>query len=97
MEGLFNSHSFQGETRDVSYKGLGIMTDNPNGFKVGQKVKFRTQLYPGDFKIKGKGIICWVDENNTADLSINMGVRLTRLRRYGTWCEKIEMSIHKMS
>ena len=93
---FFNSHRFQGETRDISYGGLGIMTDNPNGFKVGQKLKFRVQLYPGDFKIKGEGIVCWVDEKKVPDRPINMGVRLDRIRRYGIWCEKIEKNIHKM-
>ena len=94
---LFSSHRFQGETLDMSYEGLGILIDNPNGFKVGQKVKFKTQLYSGDFKIRGKGIVCWINEKNTPDGSVVMGVRLTRLMHYGTWCEKIEKSLSQMT
>ena len=94
-ESLFNNHHFQGETKDMSYEGLGIMIDNPNGCKVGQKVKFRTQLYPGDFQIKGKGIVCWIDGKNVLDRSTNMGVRLTKIRHYGIWCKKVERAFPK--
>ena len=97
VETLFNSHSFQGEIRDICYEGLGITIKSPNGFKVGQKVIFRTQLYPGDFKIKGEGVVCWVDKRNTAEQSANMGVKLSRIRHYGIWCEKIDESIPQTS
>jgi len=94
-ESLFRGHRFQGETLDLSYGGLGILTGNPNGFKAGQKVRFRIQLYSGDFRIRGKGTVCWVGGKNTQDRSMVMGVRLTKVMRYSTWCEKIEETLSK--
>jgi hypothetical protein len=87
---LFKSHRFKGETRDLSYDGLCIEIPNRNGFKPGQRLKFKTKLYEGDFSIKGQGTICWVDLPNEEDQPIQMGVKLNHIRRYGTWCERIE-------
>ncbi|MBW1801821.1 MAG: PilZ domain-containing protein [Deltaproteobacteria bacterium] len=89
----FRSHDFQGETRNVSYNGLCIQSQNINGFKVGQKVTFKTRLYDGDFLLKGQGILCWIRDHGNSDGPANMGIRLTRMRHYGSWCERIEEKI----
>ena len=91
------SYHFQGETLDVSFDGLGIKVDDTNGFEVGQKIEFKTMLYPGDFSIKAQGITRWVNTINIPNMHINMGVQLTKIRRYRLWCEKIENKISQMS
>jgi hypothetical protein len=53
VKALQSSH-FQGETLDMCFDGIGIKVDDTNGFKVGQKIKFKTRLYPGDFSIKAQ-------------------------------------------
>ena len=91
------SSYFQGETLDMCFDGIGIKVDDTNGFKVGQKIKFKTRLYPGDFSIKVKGIIRWVSMNKIPNSHINMGVQLTNIRRYSLWCKKIEQKLFQMS
>ena len=91
------SYHFQGETLDVCYDGLCIKVDDTNGFKVGQKVKIKTMLYPGDFSIKAQGIIRWVNTIEIPNLHINMGVQLTNISRYRLWCKKIEHGMFQMS
>jgi hypothetical protein len=86
-------YHFQGEILDVCFDGLGIKVDDTNGFKVGQKVKFKTMLYPGDFSIKAQGIIRWVNTIKSPNVYINMGMQLTKIRRYRMWCKKIEHAL----
>jgi hypothetical protein len=90
-------YDFQGEILDMCFDGIGIKVDDTNGFKVGQKVKFKTKLYPGDFSIKAQGIIRWVNTIKIPNVHINMGVQLTKIRRYRLWCEKIEHEIFQLS
>lgn len=87
--GFLQNHKFAGETQDISFDGLRIKIDNPNGFEAGQKIKFKTRLYIGDFSIKGKGIVAWVNshEENETD---TIGVKLTKIGHYELWCERIE-------
>ena len=90
FEHFFKGHKFIGETLDVSFDGLGIRVGSNNGFKEGQRIKFETKLYPGDFSIKARGIVCWVNSQDDDNWPISLGVKLTRLRHYGIWCERIE-------
>jgi len=92
MKALQGYH-FQGEILDVCFDGLSIKVDDTNGFKVGQKVEFKTMLYPGDFSIKAQGIIRWVNTIKIPNVHINMGVQLTKIRRYRMWCKKIEQAL----
>jgi len=92
MKALQGYH-FQGEILDVCFDGLSIKVDDTNGFKVGQKVEFKTMLYPGDFSIKAQGIIRWVNTIKIPNVHINMGVQLTKISRYRMWCEKIEHAL----
>jgi len=94
---LVHSHSFQGETQDVSYEGLCIKVDSINGFKVGQDIEFKTRLYPGDFLLKAKGRVCWVRALPDPDWPINMGVKITHMRHHGLWVERIEDKIIESS
>lgn len=87
-------YDFQGEVLDVSYDGLGIKVDDTNRFKVGQKVKFKTKLYPDDISIEAQGIIRWVNTIKIPNVHINMGVQLTKIRGYRLWCEKVEHEIY---
>jgi hypothetical protein len=96
-EKLFHSYLFQGKTRDVSYEGLCIKVDSSNGFKVGQKVKLKTRLYPGDFLLKARGRVCWVHGLPDPEWPVNMGVKMTHTRRYGLWVERIENKIIQWS
>ena len=91
------SYHFQGETLDMCFDGIGIKVNDTNGFKVGQKVKFKTRLYPGDFSFKAQGIIRWVNTIKIPNVHFNMGVQLTKIRRYRLWCEKIEHEIFQMN
>lgn len=86
----FQKHPFKGETRDMSYDGLCIKLNSMNGFKIGQQVKFKTRLYEGDFLMKCRGEVCWVRDQNDSAWPVSMGVRLTNVRRYGLWIERIE-------
>jgi hypothetical protein len=89
-------YDFQGEILDMCFDGLGIKVDDTNEFKVGQKVRFKTKLYPGDFSIKAQGIIRWVNTIKIPNVHINMGVQLTKIRRYRLWCKKIEHKTFQM-
>ena len=91
------SYHFHGETLDACFDGLSIKVDNASGFEVGQKIKFKTILYPGDFSIKAQGIVRWVNTLKVPDLRINMGVQLTKIRHYRIWCKKIEHKLLQMS
>ena len=91
------SYDFQGEILDMCFDGVGIKVDDTNGFKVGQKVKFKTRLYPGDFSIKAQGIIRWVNTIKIPNAHINMGVQLTKIRHHRLWCKKVEHGIFQMS
>ena len=92
-----DSHTFRGETQDVSFAGFCIKIDSVNGFKVGQGVKFSTRLYEGDFLIKAQGRVCWVRNLNHPGWPVNMGVMVTKMRHYKLWCERIEDKIHQPS
>ena len=87
---LFKRHRFRGTTTDLSYGGLCIEIPNRNGFKPGQRLKFKTSLYEGDFSIKGEGTICWVDLPDEEDRPLQVGVKLTHIRRYGIWHQRID-------
>lgn len=94
---VFQGHDFQGQILDVCFDGLSIKVDDADGFKVGQKVKFKTKLYPGDFSIKAQGIIRWVNTKKIPNQHINMGVQLTKIRHYSLWCKKVEHEIFQMT
>ena len=89
LEKLFHSHSFQGETRNVSYEGLCIKVNGTNGFNVGEDIEVKTRLYPGDFFLKVKGIVCWVHSLSDPDWPINVGVKITHMRHRRLWVERI--------
>ena len=90
-------HPFQGETRDVSFGGFCLKLHSINEYLVGQKVSFRTRLYPGDFLIKGHGRVCWVHDLSDPHCPISMGVMVTSLPRYSTlWHERVENRIHQL-
>ena len=91
------THPFEGETKNVCFKGLCIKINSFNGFEAGQKVKFSTRLYQGDFLIKGEGNVCWIHPLSNPDWPISMGVIVTRMQRYGLWLERIEDKIIQMS
>jgi len=93
LEKLLHSHSFQGQTQDVSYDGLCIKIDSTNGFKPGQDVVFKTRLYSGDFLLKARGRVCWINGMPDPDWPVNMGVKITHMRRYRLWVERIENKI----
>jgi Tfp pilus assembly protein PilZ len=92
-ETLFHSKFFQGETRDISYEGLCIKTDNSSKFKAGQEVRLKIRLYPGDFFLKAKGNVCWVRDLPDPDWPINMGVKIIHMRSHRRWVERIENKI----
>jgi len=93
LEKLLHSHSFQGQIQDVSYEGLRIKIDSTNGFKPGQDVAFKTRLYSGDFLLKAQGRVCWINSMPDPDWPVNMGVKITHMRRYRLWVERIENKI----
>ena len=92
----FQGYDFQGEILDACFDGLGIKVDETNGFKVGQKVKFKTRLYPGAFSIKAQGIIRWFNTIKISNTHINMGVQLIKIKHYRLWYEKVEHEIFQM-
>ena len=92
-ETLFHSYSSQGKTLDISYEGLCITIDNSDGFKVNQEIELKIKLYPGDFLLKAKGIVCWNHNVSDPDWPINVGVKITRMRHKGLWFERIEDKI----
>ena len=91
--GFMQNHRFEGETHDISFDGLRIKVETPNGFEVGQKIKFKTRLYVGDFLIKGKGLITWVNGPDEKELMDTIGIKLTRIGHYRLWCERIERTM----
>jgi len=93
LQKMFQGTPFRGETLDLSYGGLRIKTRGDGAFRAGQKIKFRTRLYKGDFLLKGQGVVCWVNGRKVPGASAVMGVRLTRIRHYSTWCERVERGL----
>jgi hypothetical protein len=87
-------HPFQGETQNASFEGLCMKLDNSTGLKAGQDIQFKTQLYPNDFFIKGNGTVCWIKHpSDDFDKPEVMGVKITNMRRYSLWMERIEEKI----
>jgi hypothetical protein len=91
------SRRFKGKILNMCFDGVRIKLNDTNGFEVGQKIKFKTKLYPGDFSIKAQGIIRWANTAEFPDTHINMGVQLTKIRRFRLWCEKIENEITRLN
>lgn len=91
--GFMQNHKFEGETQDISFDGLCIKVETPNGFEVGQKIKFKTKLYVGDFSIKGKGLVVWVNGPGKKELTNTIGVKLIEIGHYRLWCERIERAM----
>ena len=89
---IFRSHFFEGQSLNLSYDGLCIQTKS-NGFKTGQNVKFGTRLYKGDFLLKAKGKICWVNSNFESPESINIGIKLIKTRHYNLWCKRVDEAL----
>ena len=96
VEGFFRGHNFKGRTKDISYNGLCIEISVPNGFSRGQNIKFKTQLYKGDYRINATGVVRWVDTQNKAEGTITIGVKLTKMKNYGHWTERIEAKVPKI-
>ena len=94
VEGFFRSHGFAGKTEDISYDGLCINISVPNGFSRGKKIKLKTQLYTGDFLLKAKGVVRWVDIQHKPEGPIRMGVELEKVGHYRHWRERIEEKLH---
>ena len=90
VEGLFRSHGFAGKTEDISFDGLCINVSVPNGFSRDKMIKFKTQLYRGDFLLKATGVVRWVDIQNKPEGPIRMGVKLAKVGHYRHWRERIE-------
>ncbi len=88
--GFFRSHDFEGKTEDASYEGLCINFPAPNGLGRGSKIRFKTQLYRGDFLLEATGVVRWVDTQNTPEGPIRMGVELTEVGHPRHWVERIE-------
>lgn len=95
VEGLFRSHSFTGETEDISFDGLCINVTEPNGFSRDKRIKFKTQLYRGDFLLKAIGVVRWMDTQNKTEGPIRMGVELERIGHYRHWSERIEEKLEE--
>jgi hypothetical protein len=90
---LLHSQSFQGQTSNVSYDGLCIQIDSTNGFKPGQDVSFKTRLYPGDFLLKAKGRVCWINTMPDPVWPFNMGLKITHMHHHRHWVERVENKI----
>jgi hypothetical protein len=95
VEGLFRSHSFTGETEDISFEGLCINTNVSNGFSRDKRIKFKTQLYRGDFLLKATGVVRWVDIQHKPEGPIRMGVALEKVGHYRHWRERIEEGLQR--
>jgi len=95
VEGLFRNHSFAGETEDISFNGLCINVNVPNGFSRDKRIKFKTQLYRGDFLLKATGVVRWVDTQHNPEGPIRMGVELAKIGHYRHWRERIEEGLHR--
>ena len=99
LEKYFDTH-FSSETRDVSYEGLCLKADSFNGLKVGQNVKIKTRLYPGDFLLKARGRVRWIHSVPHPDWPITIGVKVIKMRHHNLWLERIEDEItrrHKIT
>lgn len=94
VEGLFRSQSFAGETEDISFDGLCINIAGPNGLSRNKRIKFKTQLYKGDFLLKATGVVRWVGIQHKPEGPIRMGVVLERVGHYRHWRERIEEKLH---
>ena len=97
LKSALSGRPFEGKTRDISYGGLCVKVDGTNGFEIGQSVKFQTRLYQGDFLMKGEGKVCWIDTPPGAEAHLHLGVKVTHMRRYGLWVERIENEILELA
>ena len=94
VEGFFRNHGFAGKTEDISFDGLCINVSVPNGFSRGKMIKFKTQLYRGDFLLKATGVVRWVDIQNKSEGPFRMGVELAKVGHFRHWRERIEEKLH---
>lgn len=92
-KGFFRSHDFEGKTEDASYEGLCINVPEPNGLGRGDRMRFKTQLYRGDYLLEATGVVRWVAPQNTPEGPIRMGVELTEVGHLRHWIERIEEKI----
>ena len=95
IEGLFRSDEFVGETEDVSFGGLCINVAGPNGLNRGKRIKFKTQVYRGEFLLKATGVVRWVNMQHEPDKPIKVGVKLERVGHYRHWSERIEEEFYR--
>ena len=93
VEGFFRTRDFVGETEDISYDGLCINVPVPSGFRKGKRMRFKTQLYKGDFLLKATGVVRWVDNQSNSEGPIRVGVELEEVGHYRHWRDRIEEEI----
>ena len=89
---IFQSHFFEGQSLNMSYDGLCIKTRS-NGFKAGQNIQLGTRLYKGDFLLKARGKICWVNSDLESPDSVNIGIKLIKTRHYNLWCKRVDEAL----
>ena len=85
-------HPFQGQTRDVSLRGLCIKVGHTNGFKVGQSIEISIKFILNEPPIEAFGSVRWTDVSHDSDWPINMGVELTGMGgvlHYHRWIEML--------
>lgn len=85
-------HPFNAHTRDVGARGTCLVLNQPNGFKMGQRVRFGVELLRGDIPIEAHGMVRWIGFQDNDQESQLMGVELTGMRTvhdYERWLEML--------
>ncbi len=87
-----NKQVFEGQTRDISLKGLCVRVADQKSYQTGQKANIYIKLFENEKPLLAIGDICWIENGSDPDRPINLGIRLTgmgNVRQYERWLEVI--------
>lgn len=82
-------HNFHCVTEDIGFHGLRVKVPRRFGYRRNQLIKLKIRLYRGDFFIRARGKVCWVDDRPENGSRAHMGIRIVKMRRFNTWCDRI--------
>jgi len=83
---------FEGQTRDLSVRGLCVNLTKPNGYKVGQSADISIDSIQGEMPIQAHGLVRWTESPGEPTGQPMIGVELTGMRTvrdYERWLEML--------
>lgn len=82
-------------SEDIGFYGLRLKVPENSHYQPGQQVRLKIRLYRGDFFLRARGKVCWVGHSPKTASHMNLGIRLTRIRRFTAWCDRINREFRR--